>query len=87
MIYSSNSTNLTGNFTTSTSGILVNYTGIGVSWSNNVISINNDISEFCELALMALGYDISFEDFQKMSKEERKSIIRDIKINRIFERE
>lgn len=58
--------------------------GVGYSnWSND-ISDDHNITDFMELTLMALGYDIKFDEFKNMSKEERKSIIRDIKINRII---
>jgi hypothetical protein len=52
---------------------------------NNVISVNSDIIEFTELLFAVLGYDITFDEFSKMTKEQRKSILRDIKINRIIE--
>lgn len=32
-----------------------------------------------------LGHDIKYQDFQKMSKEERKSLLRDIKIKRVLD--
>lgn len=40
--------------------------------------------EFFELCLSALGYDIKFNDFKKMSTTEKKSVLRDIKLNRIL---
>lgn len=58
-----------------------------LSWSsgvNNVISVNSDLIEFTELLFAVLGYDITFEEFSKMTKEQRKSILRDIKINRVL---
>jgi hypothetical protein len=51
---------------------------------NNVISVNSDIIEFTELLFAVLGYDITFDEFSKMTKEQRKSILRDIKINRVL---
>ena len=51
---------------------------------DDVISLSEDENQFMELVLIALGYDIKFEDFRKMPQEERKSLIRDIRINRIL---
>lgn len=56
------------------------------AWSTN-ISLKSDITDFCELVLSALGQDITFEDFEKMSKDQRKSLLRDIKINRVLKGE
>jgi hypothetical protein len=61
-----------------------------ISCSNNInsvisININNDIIEFTELLFNVLGYDITFEEFSKMTKEERRSMLRDVKINRLLE--
>lgn len=63
--------------------ILVSDASGSATW-NDAISINSDMIEFFELVLAALGYDITYEDFTNMSKEERKSIIRDLKINRVI---
>jgi hypothetical protein len=55
------------------------------SWDSiNTISFNSDMTDFFELVLAALGYDINFEDFKNMSKEERKQLIRDIKLKTII---
>lgn len=50
----------------------------------SVISINSDLIEFTELLFAVLGYDITFEEFSEMTKEQKKSILRDIKINRVL---
>ena len=55
-----------------------------IQW-NDMISISNDMIEFFELVLAAIGYDITYDEFTKMSPEERKSIIRDIKIKRVLD--
>lgn len=60
-------------------------TGLSLSSGvNKVISVNSDLIEFTELLFAVLGYDITFEEFSKMTKEQRKSILRDIKINRVL---
>ena len=51
---------------------------------NEIKSELSDQTEFLELILIALGYDVKFEDFRKMSQEEKISLIRDIRINRVL---
>ncbi len=62
--------------------------GSGISVCNSSgsvnVSINNDLVQFQELILAALGIDVTYEQFCSMSNDERKSLIRDIKINRIL---
>ena len=60
------------------------YSNSGSSWSDVSLSLNSDLTEFFELVLAALGYDITFEDFKKMSSSERNKIIRDIKLKTII---
>lgn len=60
------------------------YTSSGSSWSDASLSINSDLTDFFELVLAALGYDITFEDFKKMSLSERNQLIRDIKLKTII---
>jgi hypothetical protein len=59
------------------------YTSSGSSWSDVSLS-PNDLTDFFELVLAALGYDITFEDFKKMSLSERNQLIRDIKLKTII---
>ena len=47
-------------------------------------TIGEDLTDFFELVLAALGYDITYDDFKKMSKEQRNQIIRDIKLKTII---
>lgn len=71
----------------SAGSILMSGSTGSLSWSsgvNKVISVNSDLIEFTELLFAVLGYDITFEEFSKMTKEQRKSILRDIKINRVL---
>jgi len=48
------------------------------------ISIGSDMTDFFELVLAALGYDITYDDFRKMKKHERNKLIRDIKLKTII---
>jgi hypothetical protein len=58
--------------------------GSGVAPWNSVIELNSDVIEFMELVLVALGHDIKFDDFSKMTKEEKLAILRDIKIKSVL---
>ncbi len=60
------------------------YTSSGSSWSDVSISLNSDMTDFFELVLAALGYDITYDDFKDMSKEQRTQLIRDIKLKTIL---
>ena len=60
------------------------YTSSGSSWSDVSLSINSDLTDFFELVLAALGYDITYNDFKDMSLEKRKQLIRDIKLKTIL---
>ena len=59
------------------------YSGSGGNW-DATISIGGDMIDFFELVLAALGYDITYDDFKSMSKEQRNQIIRDIKLKTII---
>jgi hypothetical protein len=74
------------NITTSTTLVnganLVYNSGSG-TWDTS-ISISSDMTDFFELVLAALGYDITYNDFKDMSLEKRKQLIRDIKLKTIL---
>ncbi len=59
------------------------YSGSSGSW-DTAISINSDMTDFFELVLAALGYDITYSDFKDMSTDQRKQLIRDIKLKTIL---
>jgi len=68
------------------SNVIVTGSGINVSNGSGTlnISMNSDLVQFQELILVALGIDVTYEQFCSMSIDERKSLIRDIKINRVL---
>jgi len=73
--------------TTSSTGSLIYSTtsnNISIGSSGYTINLNEETTDFFELVLAALGYDITFENFTKLSKEERNQIIRDIKLKTII---
>lgn len=59
------------------------YSSSSGNW-DTAISINSDMTDFFELVLAALGYDITYRDFKDMSTEQRKQLIRDIKLKTIL---
>jgi hypothetical protein len=69
-----------GTVTTTTNQNLV-FNNTGTSYT---IDLGSDITDFFELVLAALGYEITYEDFKKMSKNERIELIRDIKLKTII---
>ena len=68
------------------SNVIVTGSGINVSNGSGTlnISMNSDLVQFQELILVALGIDVTYEQFCSMSIDERKSLIRNIKINRVL---
>lgn len=70
------STTLTGNQN-------IVYSSNSGSWDTSV-SLSSDMTDFFELVLAALGYDITYSDFKNMSLEQRKQLIRDIKLKTIL---
>lgn len=79
-----NPTNVTITTPTGQGNILVS-DGSGLASWNSVIELNSNMIEFFELVLAAIGYDITYDEFTQMSKEERKAILRDIKIKRVLD--
>lgn len=59
----------------------------GIIYTSTVpvsVELDPDFRDFLELVLAALGFDIKYEKFKQMSKEERNQLIRDIKIKTIL---
>jgi len=81
-----NNINLTTISTTSTSSInsLVYSGSSNISTGGWNLSLSNDITDFFELVLAALGHDITYDEFSKMTKSERNQIIREIKLKTIL---
>ena len=46
--------------------------------------MDKDLIEFINFAFEILGVDISYQQFKELTKEERKSILREIKLNKIL---
>lgn len=65
-------------------GTIVPNNNISISSGGYNIILNEETTDFFELVLAALGYDITYESFTKLTKEERNQIIRDIKLKTII---
>ena len=79
-----NNTISTTTLTGSQNLVYLSGTGNLAYTSDTTLSIGEDLTDFFELVLAALGYDITYDDFKKMSKEQRNQIIRDIKLKTII---
>lgn len=71
---------------TGTGSLIYSTTSYNISNGSSGYTINLDegTTDFFELVLAALGYDITYKSFTKLSKEERNQIIRDIKLKTII---
>ena len=58
---------------------------VNTAYGSYTIGASQDMIDFYELILAALGYDISYQDFAKMTKEQRKSLLRDVKLKRLID--
>ena len=79
-----NNTISTTTLTGSQNLVYLSGTGNLAYTSDTTLSIGGDMTDFFELVLAALGYDITYDDFRSMSKEQRNQIIRDIKLKTII---
>ena len=60
--------------------ISVGYTNAGTC----VVDINKDLIEYIDFAFQVMGIDLTYQDFKKMSSDEKKTFLRDIKINKLL---
>jgi hypothetical protein len=66
-------------------GFYGNYNGnTAIGYSALSFQQDQDTAEFCELVLAALGHEIKYDEFKYMSKQDRKALLRDVKISRIL---
>jgi len=45
---------------------------------------DRNLIEFIEFAFQIMGIDLTYADFKRMSDDEKKAFLRDIKINKIL---
>lgn len=78
--YATTAVTTTGNIITSGSQNIA----IGYSSGSYTVDLNEALVEYIDFAFQIMGIDLNYEDFKKMSESERKSFLRDIKINKIL---
>jgi hypothetical protein len=55
-----------------------------LSWGDG-ISMNSDIVEYVDIFYQLMGIDMDYKRFSLMSKEEKRSFIRDIKLQKLID--
>ena len=55
-----------------------------LSWGDG-ISMNSDIVEYVDIFYQLMGIDMDYKRFSIMSKEEKRSFIRDIKLQKLID--
>jgi|688.fasta_scaffold208597_3 hypothetical protein len=68
---------------TITPSTLVTNSG-SISWSDGVF-MNSDIIEYIDIFYQFMGIDMDYERFSKMTKEEKKGLIRDLKLQKLID--
>ena len=75
-----------GNLLTSsstTSGCLLSYTNGGSNWVDR--SHIDDVKDYIDFVLELMDIDLNFDKFSRMSTDEKKAMIREMKINKIID--
>ena len=75
---------LVSNLTSTSTGTLIINGNSNITSSYSWIDTNKDIKDFVEFALEILGIDLKYEDFIKMSDSDKRSFIRNWKLNQIL---
>lgn len=57
---------------------------IGYNSGSYVVDINKDLVEYIDFAFQLMGIDLTYQDFKRMSPDEKRAFLRDIKINKIL---
>ena len=66
-------------------GQVITTTGTNtLSWGDG-ISMNSDIVEYIDIFYQLMGIDMDYKRFSIMSKEEKRSFIRDIKLQKLID--
>ena len=75
---------LVSNLTSTSTGTLIINGNSNITSSYSWIDTNKDIKDFVEFVLDILGIDLKYEDFIKMSDSDKRSFIRNWKLNQIL---
>jgi len=65
-------------------GQVLTTSGGAITW-NDGISMNSDIVEYVDIFYQLMGIDMDYKRFSLMSKEEKRSFIRDIKLQKLID--
>lgn len=57
-----------------------NNTSIGYSW----VDQNEKVKDFIEFGLQLMGIDLTFDQFEKMTELEKKTFMRDYKLDKLL---
>lgn len=69
--------------TSTTSGCLVSYASGTATWTDR--GHIDDVKDYIDFALELMDIDLNFERFSKMTVDEKKAMIREMKINKIID--
>lgn len=65
-------------------GSILQSSGTTINWGDG-ISMNSDIIEYIDIFYQLMGIDMDYKRFSIMSKEEKRSFIRDIKLQKLID--
>ena len=79
----------TGNITTGgyvypSNGSILQSSGNTLTWGDGT-SMNSDLIEYIDIFYQLMGIDMDYERFSKMTKEEKKGFIRDLKLQKLID--
>ena len=57
---------------------------IGYSSGTYTVDVREELVEYIDFSFQVMGIDLNYQDFKKMSSDEKKAFLRDIKINKIL---
>jgi predicted phosphoribosyltransferase len=72
---------------TSSDAICVQYSGTLISSIDSYSTLESEVFEcvqYIDFAFEVMGIDLSYEEFKRMSQDEKKAFLRDIKLNKIL---
>lgn len=67
-----------------TTGSILQPSGTTLNWGDG-ISMNSDIIEYIDIFYQLMGIDMDYKRFSIMSKEEKRSFTRDIKLQKLID--
>lgn len=71
----------------SSDAICIGYSGTLISSIDSYSTLESEVFEcvqYIDFAFEVMGIDLSYKEFKRMSSDEKKSFLRDIKINKLL---